>query len=359
MYNGESVSLAEYGRMTLTAICTFVSGASTAISLKGFGTVNDDIALLASKYRKSAPEIDCPTTTKMTGGVDKTPDVETTGFCFIEGTKISTINGKVTIESICEGDYVLAGDPDTGDVTYHKVLEIYRNSADTLVHVTLENNEEIVTTLTHPFYVSGEGWIEAGNLKLNDHLLDANGNLIHIKDIWVENLEESITVYNFAVEDYHTYYVGDTQVLVHNTCMAEPPTGSETRIGKSSGNLTEGSTGSENYVYRALNQKDYERYLQGLGLEAKNPNGSWDLKEHLVNGSGKLSWSNDPYISTTTDLDVANGFNRAGSGYGVVKIDMNKVPSSSYKGYEIYPRVNGVEGLPYHYSIWCNGILNL
>ena len=113
-----------------------------------------------------------------------------------------------------------------------------------------------------------------------------------------------------------------------------------------------GGTGSDNYVYRALNQKDLERYTNGLGLEAKNPNGSWSLKEHLVNGSGKTSWANDPYISTTSDLSVAEGFNQSGSGYGIVKIDMNKVTSASYKGYEIYPRVNGVEGLPYHYSVW-------
>lgn len=45
--------------------------------MKGFGTVDDDLALLASKYKKVAPEIDNPTTTKMTGGVDKTPDVQT------------------------------------------------------------------------------------------------------------------------------------------------------------------------------------------------------------------------------------------------------------------------------------------
>ena len=37
---------------------------------------------------------------------------------------------------------------------------------------------------------------------------------------------------------------------------------------------------------------------------------------------------------------------------GIVKIDLNKVPSQALKGYEIYPRVNVVEGLPYHYSIW-------
>ena len=114
----------------------------------------------------------------------------------------------------------------------------------------------------------------------------------------------------------------------------------------------ESGNDSGNYVYRALNQKDYERYTNGLGLEAKNPNGNWDLKEHLVDGSGKLSWVNDPYISTTSDLSVAKGFNQSGSGYGIVKIDLNKVNSPSYKGYEIYPRVNGKEGLPYHYSVW-------
>jgi hypothetical protein len=31
-------------------------------------------------------------------------------------------------------------------------------------------------------------------------------------------LEAPIAVYNFEVEDFHTYYVGDTSVLVHNLC---------------------------------------------------------------------------------------------------------------------------------------------
>ena len=35
-----------------------------------------------------------------------------------------------------------------------------------------------------------------------------------------ELLESPITVYNFEVEDFHTYYVGDTSVLVHNQCVA-------------------------------------------------------------------------------------------------------------------------------------------
>ncbi|NMO94324.1 RHS repeat-associated core domain-containing protein [Paenibacillus lemnae] len=109
---------------------------------------------------------------------------------------------------------------------------------------------------------------------------------------------------------------------------------------------------NENIVYRALNQKDADRLSQGLGLEAKNPNGIWKLDEHLVGGSGKGSWANDPYISTTTDIDVARGFNQSGSNLGIVEIDLNKVPTLALKGYELYPRKNGVEGLPYHYSIW-------
>ncbi|GAA0127555.1 hypothetical protein UT300019_34620 [Clostridium sp. CTA-19] len=109
---------------------------------------------------------------------------------------------------------------------------------------------------------------------------------------------------------------------------------------------------NENIVYRALNSKDAERLSQGLGLEAKNSAGTWKLDEHLIGGSGKASWANDPFISTTTDIDVARGFNQSGSSLGIVKIDLNKVPSQALKGYKIYPRVNGVEGLPYHYSIW-------
>lgn len=33
-----------------------------------------------------------------------------------------------------------------------------------------------------------------------------------------EILETPVTVYNFEVEDFHTYYVGNNAVLVHNKC---------------------------------------------------------------------------------------------------------------------------------------------
>ena len=109
---------------------------------------------------------------------------------------------------------------------------------------------------------------------------------------------------------------------------------------------------NKNIVYRAINPKDADRLSKGLSLEAKNPFGTWKLDEHLIGGSSKSSWANDPFISTTNNISVARGFNKAGSNLGIVEIDLSKVTSQALKGYEIYPRVNGMKGLPYHYSIW-------
>lgn len=51
-----------------------------------------------------------------------------------------------------------------------------------------------------------------------DRLVSVNGSYVVVEKIQHELLESPITVYNFEVEDYHTYYVGETGVLVHNTC---------------------------------------------------------------------------------------------------------------------------------------------
>lgn len=40
--------------------------------------------------------------------------------------------------------------------------------------------------------------------------------------------QEAVTVYNFEVADYHTYYVGDEDVLVHNKCANQSGSDSNT-----------------------------------------------------------------------------------------------------------------------------------
>ena len=45
-----------------------------------------------------------------------------------------------------------------------------------------------------------------------------NGEYVVVEWVQHELLESPVKVYNFQVEDYHTYYVSESGVLVHNTC---------------------------------------------------------------------------------------------------------------------------------------------
>ena len=45
-----------------------------------------------------------------------------------------------------------------------------------------------------------------------------NGEYVIIEQVQHELLERPVTVYNFEVEDFHTYYVGEGSILVHNMC---------------------------------------------------------------------------------------------------------------------------------------------
>ena len=68
----------------------------------------------------------------------------------------------------------------------------------------------------HPFYVKDKGFVTAGELKIGDELLDANGNVLLVENFDVELTEKPVTVYNFQVDEFHTYHVGELGVLVHN-----------------------------------------------------------------------------------------------------------------------------------------------
>ncbi len=61
-----------------------------------------------------------------------------------------------------------------------------------------------------------EDFIEAGNLLVGDKLISVNGEDLVIVKFFIEETAESVSVYNFQVEDYHTYFVGESAVWVHN-----------------------------------------------------------------------------------------------------------------------------------------------
>ena len=133
----------------------------------------------------------------------------------VEGTQVQTENGIVPIEEIRPGDKVWAWDEETGEVALKPVLETYINECDELIHLSV-NREIITCTPNHPFYVPQKGWTKAVHLRAGDILVLLNGEYVVLEKVQHELLESPVIVYNFQVEDYHTYYVGESSIRVHN-----------------------------------------------------------------------------------------------------------------------------------------------
>ena len=163
--------------------------------------------------------------------------------CFIAGTLVLAEAGKIAIENIEAGDYVWATNPDTNETELKQVVRTFENEATELVHVYV-NGQEIICTNEHPFYSPVKGWTAACKLKAGDMLVTVNGEYVIVEWVQHELLESPIKVYNFEVEDFHTYYVGEGDgVLVHNSCeknRISNPTKSESKIWKGLDNAQNG-----------------------------------------------------------------------------------------------------------------------
>ncbi len=153
------------------------------------------------------------------GSVKDASKLDLDSACFIAGTLVLTADGYQNIEDVQVGDYVWAWDEETGDIALKQVVETYIREKADLVHI-FAAGEEIVTTTEHPFYSPVQGWTAASDLRAGDVLLLVNGEYVVVEKVQHELLENPVTVYNFQVEDYHTYYVSDSGVLVHNACSA-------------------------------------------------------------------------------------------------------------------------------------------
>lgn len=138
--------------------------------------------------------------------------------CFTAGTKVLTDEGEKNIEDIEVGDMVLAKDenkPD-GELAYKEVTALYRNQRDDIIKLHV-GEQVIETTDNHPFWVEGTGWVFADELQVGDKLQKADGSNLTIEKVEFVKLDKPVTVYNFTVADFHTYYVTDIGIWVHNT----------------------------------------------------------------------------------------------------------------------------------------------
>ncbi|MFI6425838.1 polymorphic toxin-type HINT domain-containing protein, partial [Promicromonospora sp. NPDC050880] len=140
------------------------------------------------------------------------------GACFVAGTPVLTVDGVKPIQDIVVGDKVWTRNLDTGLDELQLVAETFVHQALALYHLTIDD-QRVSTTAEHPFMTADRGWQMAGNLHPGDLLVTPEGTTV-LQAVQVEehDLADIVEVYNFHVENTHTYYVlaGDTPLLVHN-----------------------------------------------------------------------------------------------------------------------------------------------
>lgn len=134
--------------------------------------------------------------------------------CFTRGTKVSTDEGEKDIEDIEVGDMVLSKDETTGELAYKEVTATFNHETDEIYQIHV-GDQVIESTYNHPFWVEGKGWTYVKDLKVGDLLVQSNGNTLKIDSI--ELLHKQVTVYNMTVDEFHTYFVSDLGIWVHNT----------------------------------------------------------------------------------------------------------------------------------------------
>ena len=265
------------GVAAVTKVMSTVMGGFDTIALldKAFG--NGDIAALNAKLHQSKAynffQLGVSAVAAFTGGMT------TTMKCFVAGTLVLTASGLVAIEQIKAGDLVIAADEDSLVIGKKKVLETYVRTTDKLVHLTI-NGEKIITTYDHPFYVRGKGFVNACALCIGSELVDADGNILRVENIFREELHdgELRTVYNFQVEEFHTYFVGENCVLVHNAEGYGTPFNSEQQS-----LIKEAKAKKKTGVTRA-EAEDYVRRSHKAGLNAEIHEGHPTRKNPVSRG---------------------------------------------------------------------------
>ena len=137
--------------------------------------------------------------------------------CFPAGTKINTAGGLKNIEEIKTGDKVWSYNELTGETGLQEIVRTMVREIDHTVELYTE--EEIIeTTVEHPF-LTDNGWKDAADLQTGDKIRSRNEEDIEIKDVKFSYRPRK--VYNFEVSNWHTYFVGALQWLVHNACLTE------------------------------------------------------------------------------------------------------------------------------------------
>jgi|GEM_PF-2444783 len=93
----------------------------------------------------------------------------------------------------------------------------FTHTAANVIDLRIASETELLgTTSNHPFWSEDQqDWIQAGELHPGEYLRLVDGTLTHVVSIAVNPTTQP--VFNLSVDALHTYHVGTSGVLVHNS----------------------------------------------------------------------------------------------------------------------------------------------
>ena len=128
------------------------------------------------------------------------------------------------IEQVKIGDTVLSKNEQTGAVAAKRVTNVSVRADIWTRKLSFDNGAVLETTDEHPLYADGRGFVKAKEVGIGNSIVTRAGP--SAKVVVVEADVKQATVYNFTVDDFHTYFVGDSALWVHNVdCKTYPESG--------------------------------------------------------------------------------------------------------------------------------------
>lgn len=144
------------------------------------------------------------------------------GLCFPAGTLILAKSRDKSqykkIEQIKAGDTVGGYDHNSQKLKWGVVKSTTNRIKIGIVSVFAAGALIAQPTLEHPFWSTNQQrYVAANTLHRGDTLLNAQGQYLPVDSV-VIHADTAVKVYNFEVKYLHNYFVGSSEVLVHNEC---------------------------------------------------------------------------------------------------------------------------------------------